>query len=419
MIKQFCFKNFKNFDDTHLNIEELTTLIGTNSAGKSNAIEGIKILNQLASGLEISLVLEGTNSLIGSVRGGAEGCCQDQFTSFTLGCRMQYQESCDLYYEITIHAKDVVYIIDEKLEKISLHNSKRTTCFKTVPCSGTNSILNTEIYNEGKKIAAFGAKVENAILYQTNMFIPTIQKEANQCFDYTIRHLKQIFFFEFLPSNMRNYSRINEIEMKYDGSNLPSVLKHICMTDITRGYFLDVLSKLPDNEIKELHFSTTSLGDVMFTLTESYGNKKREIDARRLSDGTLRCLAILALLMNAGERSLMVIEEVDNGVHPGRIHELINQMSVLAKRKNNSILITTHNAMLLNSYKNNDFDGVSIVYRDKENGYSRFIPFIEIDDFPLLLAKGGLGDVVMSGELSMSIKKKQGEQKDHFEWMEI
>ena len=44
MIKCFTFENFKSFEKAELNLEALTTLIGTNSSGKSNAIEGIAIL---------------------------------------------------------------------------------------------------------------------------------------------------------------------------------------------------------------------------------------------------------------------------------------------------------------------------------------------------------------------------------------
>ena len=51
MIKSFIFENFKSFEKTELNIESLTTLIGTNASGKSNAIEGITILAKAATGV--------------------------------------------------------------------------------------------------------------------------------------------------------------------------------------------------------------------------------------------------------------------------------------------------------------------------------------------------------------------------------
>lgn len=52
--KMFSFDNFKSFEKTELNIENITTLIGTNSSGKSNAIEGIAILAMSSTGIDLS-----------------------------------------------------------------------------------------------------------------------------------------------------------------------------------------------------------------------------------------------------------------------------------------------------------------------------------------------------------------------------
>ena len=60
MIKCFTFDNFKSFEKAELNLEALTTLIGTNSSGKSNAIEGIAILAKAATGIELNTILDGT-----------------------------------------------------------------------------------------------------------------------------------------------------------------------------------------------------------------------------------------------------------------------------------------------------------------------------------------------------------------------
>ena len=56
MIKSFIFENFKSFEKAELNLEALTSLIGTNSSGKSNAIEGIHILADTATGLELGTI---------------------------------------------------------------------------------------------------------------------------------------------------------------------------------------------------------------------------------------------------------------------------------------------------------------------------------------------------------------------------
>lgn len=38
MIKSFIFENFKSFEKAELSLESVTSLIGSNSSGKSNAV---------------------------------------------------------------------------------------------------------------------------------------------------------------------------------------------------------------------------------------------------------------------------------------------------------------------------------------------------------------------------------------------
>ena len=56
MIKSFIFENFKSFEKAELSLESVTSLIGSNSSGKSNAVEGIQILAELATGVDLSIV---------------------------------------------------------------------------------------------------------------------------------------------------------------------------------------------------------------------------------------------------------------------------------------------------------------------------------------------------------------------------
>lgn len=48
MIKSFIFEKFKGYERAVLWLEQITTLIGSNASGKSNAIEGIQILSEIA-----------------------------------------------------------------------------------------------------------------------------------------------------------------------------------------------------------------------------------------------------------------------------------------------------------------------------------------------------------------------------------
>ena len=84
MIKSFIFENFKSFEEAKFELEQLTILIGTNAAGKTNAIEGIKILSEIATGRDFSIILDGSKNMDSDIRGGSKGCCKFNTTYFTL-----------------------------------------------------------------------------------------------------------------------------------------------------------------------------------------------------------------------------------------------------------------------------------------------------------------------------------------------
>ena len=106
MIKCFIFENFKSFEKAELNIEALTTLIGTNSSGKSNAIEGIEILAKAVTGIEFSTILDGTKNTGAVVRGGSRGCARFNTSAFKLGCLIDLDDKRDLLYEMKIGIED-------------------------------------------------------------------------------------------------------------------------------------------------------------------------------------------------------------------------------------------------------------------------------------------------------------------------
>lgn len=122
-----------------------------------------------------------------------------------------------------------------------------------------------------------------------------------------------------------------------------------------------------------------------------------------------------ALVSNSN--SLIVIEEVDNGIHPGRVQKLMDNLTRIGQERGIDILVTTHNAMLMNQYQRDQFVGVSVVYRENEKGTSKFISFVDIDNFPSILAAGGLGTAMMDNRLITAIKEEKRE-KD-YSWLGV
>ena len=52
-----------------------------------------------------------------------------------------------------------------------------------------------------------------------------------------------------------------------------------------------------------------------------------------LSDGTLKVLAIATALLSVSTGSTLVIEEIDNSIHPSRAHDILNLMRQYAEER--------------------------------------------------------------------------------------
>ncbi|SKA91592.1 Predicted ATPase [Caloramator quimbayensis] len=421
MIKSFIFENFKSFNKAEFNLESLTILIGSNASGKSNAIEGIRILSEISTGREFSVILDGSKNVDSDIRGGSRGCPKFNSNFFKLGCIVDLDNESDLEYSIKIKVGDRIYVDEESLYKVFNDDTKELV-FKTKKTSKDSGDIKVE-YNNGKpgKNPDLTCIRSSSVLAQLSSKIPSesekFQEDINNI-DLVIKNLRNMLFLNPVPSEMRDYSRINDSEMRSKADNLSSVLYKLCQDDNNKKRILDVIGTLPENEILDIDFIKTPIGDVMFRLKEKFSVSTDYIEAKRLSDGTIRCIAVIASLISEKSGSVVIIEEVDNGIHPSRAKSLINTISSLCKERSIDVIITTHNPALLNAVTKDDLIGVTICYRDENDGSSKFIQFIDINKYPELLAQGSLGDLAVNNEILNTIKGNRRRKKD-FNWLGV
>ena len=138
-----------------------------------------------------------------------------------------------------------------------------------------------------------------------------------------------------------------------------------------RTAIIDFIKSLPEQDVKKIEFFKDRRDRVALELIESFGSIERPCSVDLLSDGTLRVLAIAAALLSAPEGSTVVIEEVDNGVHPSRAKQLLQTMRQQAQQRNINLLLTTHNPALMDALPDEALGDVVFCYRDAQLGDSR------------------------------------------------
>lgn len=414
MIKGFVFEDFKSFQKAELFLEDITTLIGTNASGKSNVIEGIEILSEIASGKDLATILDGSRNSDSFVRGGSKGCCRFKATSFGLGCLIDLDEKQDLLYKIKISVSERIYVEDESLTVVANGSMQRKglKIFYTKPATDKKSANIQVVYRNGKKGNNPGTSLlrDMAILPQMKAMQSEDDPVLNENAKYIgmmLENLRKILILSPNPDFMGEYARISDSVLKHDCSNLSSVLFSICKNPDVKEQLLHVIRQLPENEIKNIGFLQPGNGDVLFYLEEKYKSSYGKIYANQLSAGTLRSLAAVAALLSESSFSLVIIDEVDNGIHPSRAKALLTWLGEIGKQRNVDLMVTTHNAILLNSLNEEDILGVSVAYREKESGASNIVAFVDLDNYPNLLAMGGIGTAAERDQLLSSLNQER------------
>ncbi len=115
--------------------------------------------------------------------------------------------------------------------------------------------------------------------------------------------------------------------------------------------------------------------------------------ATRLSDGTLRWLALLTVLLNPAPPQVVCLEEPELGLHPDAIHTLADLLVDASKRT--QLIVTTHSDALLDAFTETP-EVVCIC--EKEEG-STSIRRLDKERLAVWLKDYSLGHLWMSGEI--------------------
>lgn len=422
MLTTFTCRDFKSFrGEAALPLGPLTVLIGANAAGKSNVIEALRLLSWLAQGQKLSSIQYAVNSADRVVRGRVEDLCHRGRVQFGLGCVTDDADWNRLSMAIGLRNGEL-HIGAEKVEQttvvVPLYDMDQ-------PSTGVGTDAGVAYNNFARgrnkphvtvsdQMAAF-VQLESPARFaaghhKARETIPAIARRYQSL-------LSDVLFLDPVPARMREYSFAADKRLLGDGTNLSSVLFRLWGTDpqaqtepfqSQRQSILGFIQSLPEQDIEGLSFLEGPRGEVMVQLLETFGGTPTPYDASLLSDGTLRVLAIAAAMLSAPEGSLVVIEEIDNGVHPSRARHLLDAIRSIADRRCLRVLLSTHNPAMLDALPDEAVPDVVFCYRDPADGGSRLVRMQDIPDAPELMVQGPLGQLMTSGTLERFVKLHQG-----------
>ncbi|MCG3167247.1 MAG: hypothetical protein POELPBGB_03034 [Bacteroidia bacterium] len=330
MIKSLEVKNFKAIEKGKVKLTPLTAFIGYNGMGKSSMLEGLEMFRSIImSGLDIAIrpwrefehiYYKGKNVKRKFFRNGIE--LQFAPMEFIFNVKFNTKSALNpLKFSTSIAqentSKGDIYFLEEKVSYKQFERSRDAdnnyiTQGKKAPWSSTDrSILSAEL--------EIRRNVENWQFLSMNTFLmgqPFPQKKTS-----------------------------GKVLLAKDGRNIAEYLLSIRDkdTNIYNGILETLQSVLPYAKDLQPLVTRELEKSVYLQLSE----QDFKLPGWMLSTGTLKILALLAVLRHPEPSPLIAIEEIENGLDPRTINLIVNEIREFVKDKKSQVIVTTHSPYLL------------------------------------------------------------------------
>lgn len=416
MITELELKDWKSYEESTLALDPLTVLIGTNASGKSNALDAFALLNRVATGAMLTPALQGDGALP-ALRGGVEWAARRPGSTFAIGIVCRADELTDYHYRLECRISESRCDVSaEQLFRTRYRpgkDGKRRSAvgtikiFRTDPCAESAPTIVARLYNEKQGTRRELARTQ-PVLFQ--LFGQKLRQEIQDGVTEVVGSLREIFILDPIPSHMRGYSPLAD-KLDSDARNIAGVIaalpspKQQEIEEVLTRY----ASKLPERDIRRVYAETVGRfkSDAMLYSEEHWleHGEPPTVDARGMSDGTLRFLAILTALLTRPRGSLLVIEEVDNGLHPSRANMLLDMLKTVGAQRGVDVLATTHNPALLDAMGSAMVPFITVAHRDIKTGHSVLTLLEDIKQLPKLLAQGSIGRLSSKGLIEKAFQQ--------------
>lgn len=423
MLNSIELVNFKSFRRAEAKLGALSLIVGTNASGKSNVREALRVLHGVGLGYAIADVLGekyGPGGILQwrGIRGGAHEASYNAGGRFALGVELYGAEDSDqrgqyFRYRIEVDvtdlsagprvvgeslhsASDFVFDSHPDVDPVEQHGDHQLRV--RYPRGGAHK-------KHGKALAFSSARPVLTQLAERRSEPAAVRA----CCQAVADVFASIRFLDLDPDAMRQPSQPGQLILGDRGENLSSVLLGICQDPQQKTTLLEWLRALTPMDATDFVFKQDLMGRVLVHLKEPSGF---EVSAYSASDGTLRFLALIAALLSQDSGRIYFFEEFDNGIHPTRLHLLLDLVQRACGSMQVQVIGTTHNPALLAFLDDRARRAALLVYRSEYRPGSRLVPVMQLPQASEVLASQDLGRLHQAGWLEDAAVFSEDDRSD-------
>src|SRR5262249_31357126 len=125
-------------------------------------------------------------------------------------------------------------------------------------------------------------------------------------------------------------------------------------------------------------------------VTERWNGETATFNARQVSSGLLRLIAVAAMHELANRPTVLLLDEIENGVHPHLLEGFVRMLQEFVdEKKGTQVVLATHSPITVNFCKAED---VILVTRGA-HGHPKCVPLAQTKGFDRLADQFGPGEL--------------------------
>lgn len=360
LIEKIRLRNILSFGEKgeEIELQPLNVIIGQNASGKSNLIDIFKLLRSLPQDKGLANFIS-KNGGIGEWvwKGGAKSYPNIEITLTDFyGSKISY----DLEFG---EFQQRLNVVSEVIGFNEIKHLIQPSYDKELPS------LDKLIVYENEKIG------------QSHYFLNATFRLFKSFTDLQTSRKSEI-------RNPQPTDAINNF-LEEDGSNLSLVLSDLQLRGGAKQKIVQYLQKFYP-KIND-YLIVPSSGNVQLYIDEERLEKR--ISAKRLSDGTLRYLCLLAILCHPEPPPLICIEEPETGLHPDILPTIAELLKEASQRT--QLIVTTHSDILVSALSDVP-EAVLVCEKDEDGTHFKRLNKENLKDW---LNEYSLGELWLKGEI--------------------
>ncbi len=331
MIKSVTLNNFKSIKKNVAKLPSFGAIVGKNAVGKTNLIQSIRFVKSLVQANTTSEAQKRISLIPNELFNFTD-------TNTEFGIDILVESSKEETYLLSVRIglmngtikPPILTVTNEKLVKVVGQNME---------------VIYTRQKNEIKD--KNGSAIPLAV-DQDKLGIALFKNPDTDI-------VKEIFVNTSIPE-FKELSNIDSLGIGVEdlaSNNLADILVNLRHNN-PEAYnkFLAIIKKLMPyftsfTEIQAQSTTDPSIkGRFLIVLEEI--NLKDNLSMQSISAGDIRTLYLIASALNMPDHSTIIIEEIENGIHPKRINDLIDHLDTISNIKSMQIIFTTHSPLVIN-----------------------------------------------------------------------